>query len=216
MLTFCGLRYEKATEKPWKNHENARNTPKHCFSKPRNSHEKVTSKNVTSDEKSSDNLKNVRPASLAEINCLNRFFLLVRLGVCRPVSAPNWHPSRTASPAKIGNAILAILLFLFWTCKRMGLQQSRLKAQDFLRKSVISDAAFLLTVGSSLLTVSFFAYSCVCEPSFAYSLSFFTYSWSFCAYSWASLLYSAEVRLRSTSMDCKQSSTVSKKAPTVG
>ena len=46
--------HEKATEKP-------RKTPKHCFlkqmratKKPRKSHEKVTSKNVTSNEKSSE------------------------------------------------------------------------------------------------------------------------------------------------------------------
>ena len=92
------------------------------------------------------------------------------------------------------------------------------------------DAAFLLTIGSFLLTaelfylqltiLGFFTYS---WSFFAYSFSFFTYSWSFLAYSfsfvtysWSFLAYSGKVRLIRALRDCKQRSlTVSKKTPTV-
>ena len=78
------------------------------------------------------------------------------------------------------------------------------------------DAAFLLTIGSSLLTVELFylqltilACLLAIEASLLTILSFFAYSWSFFA-------YSGKVRLIRALRDCKQRSlTVSTKAPTV-
>ena len=71
---------------------------------------------------------------------------------------------------------------------------------------LFSDAAFLLTVGSFLLTVELF-----CLHSTI--LAFFTYKWSFSLTIVAFLLtigaffaYSGKVRLRSALRDCKQRS----------
>ena len=77
---------------------------------------------------------------------------------------------------------------------------------------IVSDAAFLLTIGSFLLTVELFylqlrilAFLLTIGAFFAYSFSFFTHSWSY-----------GKVRRIRTLRDCKQRSlTVSKKAPTV-
>ena len=82
-------------------------------------------------------------------------------------------------------------------------------------RAINLDVAFLLTVGSFLLTVEPF-YIQLPILDFYLQLEFvclqlwlFTYSWSFFA-------YSGKVRLIRAVRDCKQrSSTVSKKAPTV-
>ena len=82
------------------------------------------------------------------------------------------------------------------------------------------DAAFLLTVGSFLLTVKLFLLT---VGNISSNLAFFTYSWSlfadnfsFFTYSWSFFAYNGRVRLIRALRDCKQrSSTVSKKTPTV-
>ena len=70
------------------------------------------------------------------------------------------------------------------------------------------DAAFLLTIGSFLLTVEFF--------DLQLFRSFLTYSWSLFTHNLSFFTYSGQLLLISTLTDCKlRSSTVSKKAPTV-
>ena len=79
------------------------------------------------------------------------------------------------------------------------------------------DAAFLLTVGSFLLTVELFYLQ---STSLAFLLTIGAFSltvlFSFFTYSWSLFPYSGKVRLIRALRDCKQRSlTVSKKAPTV-
>ena len=81
-------------------------------------------------------------------------------------------------------------------------------------KGTVKDAAFLLTVGSFLLTVLLLTVDNF--SFFTYNWSFFAYNFSFFACSWGFFAYSGKVRLIRTLRDCKQRSlTVRKKAPTV-
>ena len=65
------------------------------------------------------------------------------------------------------------------------------KAMEFL----YLDAAFLLTVGSFLLTVELFYSQLTILAFFTYNWSFFACSFSFFTYNWSFFAYSGRVRL---------------------
>ena len=81
-------------------------------------------------------------------------------------------------------------------------------------KPILWDAAFLLTVGSFLLTAEFFCLQLRLGALFAYNLGFFCLQFELLCQQLSFFAYNRKECLRSISTDCKQrSSTVSKKAP---